>query len=212
MNKFNSKKSLKDHLSVILHQGSIGIITDDNTIDILFKLVEQSQPKKLIDFDHFEIDNDNFRSRCFYVCDKDNNKVDFSYNWVIRSYSPLSKRKRLPNHIVYMIQSARGSINRQINQWRLDNNISANFQIDHYPEPFSKILFDWYVEQDDIKIPSIQLDNNMWIIAPSHEQSWLDYHSEIARYRPIDKLQNSKNGSYGFNADWYHAINLKINK
>lgn len=207
--EFKTKKSLKDYLQKHLHGGSLGKVTDEKLISTLTELVNYSQKEKMINFDHFKIDNDNFRSRCFYIVNSDGKSVDFSYNWVIRSYSPLSKRDRLPNYIVYLVQSARGSINYQINQWRQENDIDSTLQVDHYPTPFIKIVYDWYELQKEIEIPSFQQKNNVWRIGPTHEESFREYHLKNAQYRALDRITNSKNGTYGVKVDWYKAINKK---
>ena len=210
MNRFQTKKAIKEYLSNILHSNLIGRVTDDTTNEILFELVNHSQQSKLNDFSHFEVDRDKFRSKCFYVCDKNNIKTDFSYNWIIRSYTPLSKQKRQPDHIACMITCSRGSINDQIIKWRKINNIDSTFKdVDHYPVPFIKILYDWYDQQEDLEIPAFQQKNQMWRFAKSHEKSWREYHQKNAQYRALDKIKNSQNSSYGYIPDWDGAINRK---
>jgi hypothetical protein len=208
---FKKKKDLKQYLSNILHNTS-GRITDKKINDVLYELVSHSQNEKLSNFEYFEVDKDKFKSKCFYVCSKDGTREDFSYNWIIRCYDPLSIRNRLPNHIVLMQKAARWSINSQINKWRADNNIESNLVINHYPVPFSKILYDWYCEQNDIEIPLVRNKYNVKLIGPTYEKSWQYYHKKKATYRAITHSENSKNNNYDIKIDWYKAINDKKNK
>jgi hypothetical protein len=204
----STKYKIKSKLQDFLHY-NFGVVSDSEIIELLDKLLKHSQPDKLKNFKEYFIKTNPIGSHSYYIRYLDLTEDDFSYNWLIRCYSPLSQRNRLPRHIVEMIEAARGSVLDQVNDYRKTNCLSQKQVADHYPVPFIQILADWYRLQKEIEIKTQQLPSLLYTLAEPWHTSFKQYHQDKAKFRVLSSRKNSSNGSYGVKIDWYKLINEK---
>ncbi len=204
----STKAEIKKQLGDYLHC-NFGVVINTKTIDLLTMLLDHCDKEKLKDFKEFYIDNNPMGAHAYYIRNTDDSTTVFSYNWIIRSYTPLSKRNRLPDHIVQMQTAARNSVLEQINVYRLENNLTEEQVVDHYPVPFVKILADWYETKPEIVIATDRLPSLQSVLVEPFRKDFFEFHKQRAQYRVLSRSKNSSNGSYGIKIDWYALINAK---
>jgi len=194
----------------VLGSGEVRVVDDEEVIGWLKLLLNHSQSEKMVDFKEFLVKWNGLNSNAYYIRHFDGSEVDFSYNWTIRCYSPLGIRKRLPNHICDFQDACRNEIRNEILQYQITHNVPKGYHVDHYPVSFLELCSTFYQSLKDIeKVPVIQDSLNIRYLSEPYKSLWHQWHSSKTTYRILPESQNTKNGSYGFTADWYKLITEK---
>lgn len=216
MQKFGitTKKALTDELKAYLKDATTGRVTSERIDDLMKELLKYSYPDLLETLDYFEVGSNFVNRNTYFVRDQKGHQQGISYRWIIRSYTPLSRRTRNPVFINKLIEAGRNEIKPQIERYR---NLQSQFgviddrHVDHVV-PFIKLLSDWYKTQPEAQLPTrVGKNDRLYFKLCEHSQSWQEYHQQHTQLQMLDNDQNYKKGASGIKIDWYALINAKKN-